>query len=611
MAADLNLTLNGTPVPVYLGENTTLANNAAQQAAASEAVALAAAGPNYANTAAGLAATSEGDTFAVDNGDETITVYSHDAGPVATALRTFPKDILALLAATATGKGDALVGAAKTFTNQYLQTLSQIRYGDDVSFLRWVDPDEHSNILDGTSTFDAETVLQNALDDLSDETGSGATLRLPYGLINIADEIAVPSGVNLIGHGGAAANTGIDAATILKATNAAACLSFGGRASANANYGGVSGGFQLDGNALSKRMLYYGRVLGRTLKDFSVVGCALEADNAAFVIEEAQNNDFQSFYIGDNSGTGLLVRGGAARQTFLGFEFNKNAISGGYHAHFTADYDPADLTPYATNLQFIAGIFERDGGAMDAGIYHEAGSDVRFAFTNLACSESDGTSEFPYVQMLDNGFTDSQSVRMVFDHTCHFNGSQTASTLFDIDDSCDIHLYGSQRIDSFLNFIRLNSTSARLYRHGYSGIPAPSNITNELASDSHVSATIAAQVLTVLSKLRMTGDLTALGNVDIQSTAGLSKLIVRNASAQGLFRINTTNGNLELANACDLLIYSGNFATQVFRVDGATGAATFALAALPNHADDTAAASGGVAVGQLYRNGSIVMVRAA
>lgn len=34
-------------------------------------------------------------------------------------------------------------------------------------------------------------------------------------------------------------------------------------------------------------------------------------------------------------------------------------------------------------------------------------------------------------------------------------------------------------------------------------------------------------------------------------------------------------------------------------------------AALGNYANDTAAAAGGVAVGELYRNGSVVMVRVA
>jgi hypothetical protein len=128
MAADLNLTLNGTPVPVYLGENATLAlaqasraEAAADAAAASEAVALAAAGPNYADTAAGLAATSEGDTFAVEDGG-IVTIYRHDSGPTATELRVLPTT--AALASTDPGKGAALVGVegggtVQDFANLY------------------------------------------------------------------------------------------------------------------------------------------------------------------------------------------------------------------------------------------------------------------------------------------------------------------------------------------------------------------------------------------------------------------------------------------------------------------------------------------------------------
>lgn len=114
MAADLHITMDGTPTPVYLGENATLAllqatraEAAADAAATSEAVALAAAGPNYADTAAGLLATSEGDTFAVED-DGIVTVFRHDAGPTATELRVLLTT--AALASTDIGKGAALVG---------------------------------------------------------------------------------------------------------------------------------------------------------------------------------------------------------------------------------------------------------------------------------------------------------------------------------------------------------------------------------------------------------------------------------------------------------------------------------------------------------------------
>src|SRR3546814_15997317 len=87
MAADLNIVVNGTPVPVYLGENTALSlaakNSAAASAAAaalSEATAESAAGPTYPDTAAGLAATADGQAFAVDHGHGTVTIYLNNHG---------------------------------------------------------------------------------------------------------------------------------------------------------------------------------------------------------------------------------------------------------------------------------------------------------------------------------------------------------------------------------------------------------------------------------------------------------------------------------------------------------------------------------------------------
>lgn len=92
--------------PAEQARQAAIAAAAATSAAASAAAALAAGGPNYASAALGLAATSLGDTFAVDNGDGTLTIYSHDAGPVATALRTMIKEPEAPTAA-------ALIGYAR------------------------------------------------------------------------------------------------------------------------------------------------------------------------------------------------------------------------------------------------------------------------------------------------------------------------------------------------------------------------------------------------------------------------------------------------------------------------------------------------------------------
>lgn len=106
----VNITVGGSAVPVYLGENTAAAHLSALQAAISAATAEAAAGPNYASTAAGLAATANGEAFAVDNGDGTVTVYLNNSG-TAVAQRT-----LATTAYFAASGGAALVGTSTGVT---------------------------------------------------------------------------------------------------------------------------------------------------------------------------------------------------------------------------------------------------------------------------------------------------------------------------------------------------------------------------------------------------------------------------------------------------------------------------------------------------------------
>jgi hypothetical protein len=181
MAADLNLTLNGTPVPVYLGENATLAlaqairaEAAADAAAASEAVALAAAGPNYADTAAGLAATSEGDTFAVED-DGIVTIYRHDSGPTATELRVLPTT--AALASTDPGKGDAMIGHRSIVkATAFLTTTSDLLNGAPVNVFANIPRAQHAAILDGSSTYDAQSDIQELIDACGT---TGATLTFP------------------------------------------------------------------------------------------------------------------------------------------------------------------------------------------------------------------------------------------------------------------------------------------------------------------------------------------------------------------------------------------------------------------------------------------------
>ncbi|MGV7119545.1 hypothetical protein [Sphingopyxis sp. 550A] len=111
--ADMVATIGRPPVEVHFGENTVAALAARSEAAASaaaaalsEATAESVAGPTYPDTSTGLAATTNGQSFAVDNGDGTVTVYLNDNGS-AVAQRT-----LATTAALASSSGALMVGLA-------------------------------------------------------------------------------------------------------------------------------------------------------------------------------------------------------------------------------------------------------------------------------------------------------------------------------------------------------------------------------------------------------------------------------------------------------------------------------------------------------------------
>lgn len=100
-----------------VGSLTAQARVARDAAAASAALAESASGPTYANTAAGLAATTDGQAFAVDNGDGTVTVYLNDSGS-AVEQRT-----LATTALLASSAGAGAVGYVSGFSGADHRTI--------------------------------------------------------------------------------------------------------------------------------------------------------------------------------------------------------------------------------------------------------------------------------------------------------------------------------------------------------------------------------------------------------------------------------------------------------------------------------------------------------
>lgn len=96
------------------------ARSAAADAQTSASVAEAFSGPTFADTTAGLAGTSVGESFAVEDGG-IVTVYLHEAGPVATEQR-----VMATTAALAASGGAEMLGSILSGTGASVRSQQEV-----------------------------------------------------------------------------------------------------------------------------------------------------------------------------------------------------------------------------------------------------------------------------------------------------------------------------------------------------------------------------------------------------------------------------------------------------------------------------------------------------
>lgn len=114
--------------------------------------------------------------------------------------------------------------------------------------------------------------------------------------------------------------------------------------------------------------------------------------------------------------------------------------------------------------------------------------------------------------------------------------------------------------------------------------------------------------------------LAALGSVTLTSgghLAGSGLLYLKSGAASSGFLVVNSAGSdslyLQAVNAANsssasALVFTGQFGAALPRFE-VTATKVIFNSGFPNYANDAAAAAGGVAVGQLYRNGSVVMIR--
>lgn len=151
-------------------------------------------GPTYDNTTDGLAATSVGDWFAVDNGDGTVTIWFHDTGDVATNPRTLATTayLASINGASAIGTDtgetvqDAIAGTVRT-----VATIGDLRGSDPTRSFQWDEAfytflyGDYTGKVDDTSVVKSDLFpittgawVRQKSDTISvTQTGAGAIVR--------------------------------------------------------------------------------------------------------------------------------------------------------------------------------------------------------------------------------------------------------------------------------------------------------------------------------------------------------------------------------------------------------------------------------------------------
>lgn len=196
---DATAQLDGKTVIIDFGENTNVAAAAALRAESAAIAAQAAAGlDEYANTAAGLAGTTEGEFFWVDNAAGIGIVYRHDAGPVATEIRRFIIDPEGTSAASLIGADDGASGTLWTKLQGFINYLMSSAGSAIVRFIHSgtgaVARTAESKMRDFVSVMDFGAIGDGITDDTAEIQACITAHRqvyFPPGTYKITDRLLV------------------------------------------------------------------------------------------------------------------------------------------------------------------------------------------------------------------------------------------------------------------------------------------------------------------------------------------------------------------------------------------------------------------------------------
>jgi hypothetical protein len=284
-----------------------------------------------------------------------------------------------------------------TGQNRWVEPISDFSDSDALPRSVMVDVRETYARVDGSHDDTAE--LHDAVVLVQKE--GGGTVVVPGGTLCWSDAVMLPDAVNIVGTGGG----GLGYGTRFLKLAAAAELAFGPLGAGSR--GGTSGNFRIHGAELGGNGMRLGRCVQRHFFSIDVTGITASG-GIAYLLEESQNNTFDSCHDSGNR-EGWVYDRGASSNTRFNCETNLSTSSIRGH-RYSASTVVAGLPDWPTGNTSIGGITERGGPSTTELVLHEAGVDN--TYRDHVFSWSDADHALPMVQMTKPTAQDSRDLRI-------------------------------------------------------------------------------------------------------------------------------------------------------------------------------------------------------
>lgn len=286
----------------------------------------------------------------------------------------------------------------------------------------------------------------------------------------------------------------------------------------------------------------------------------LVADSAAVIVQEAQNNTFDSWEITNNAGAGIIFDGGCGALVYRNLEIN-NSGANGYQVHFIQTYNtgPGSASPVysvPTRIFLNDGNIERQPASAIGTIAHVAGTDN--TLTKVGISSESATGAYSMIRMMFDGTDPSTRLRF---RDCFFFSETAFSTLFEIPSGCELIHSGTIVLAAKYAYLLYSGAFVEEIEPDWTGCATAIANSGSVAIDGIVDTRHSAGVLGLSSTSRSSA---SVWSINSAGTAFIANLKVANGDLGG-----GSSGVFAMANTTHMPTANPNISAAMAAVSGA------------------------------------------